>query len=507
MRFKFVRTLLVLALLGNIIVWHRIWRLFSAQNTLRLLTPSIVTPDPKFHRRLSRLVTVVIRQFETFENDVTSTVESVLTFFPTIPILIVSNELPYPPLELDFANESMQNVKLINLQPEFNKSYDERNPLFYIRTKYVLFLPDGSRFSTKQIMQETVSHATKLGVVSVPVGSVTLNCVNIDLKVREWSLKFSYTTGNECDGINGKHATMLETKLLKKLTDPFLLPFTDALYIQTTALGAKIHMLSNCRFNEGKSLYKTQQSLWKVQQLYQSRERSMFEKLGIKKVIRASNSIEWYGCSRESNRCFGSVINGIPSYLYQNRYTPPCCLSGLRKVAHHVFDKLEEVGIRFWLESGSLLGAMRNGDILPWDHEVQIGVNRDDLERSPWLIKAMNKPIADNHGFLWEKATEGEFFKVQYSKVNHLTVNILPFYARNGSMVKDAWFLNNKDFPEQFLHPMSSIEFAGRQVPCPNNIRDFLELKYFRGVIENPELPGKISFQEFVHEKLIFRSN
>lgn len=241
MRFKFVRTLLVLALLGNIIVWYRIWRLFATQNTLRLLTPNIVTPDPpqKFHRRLARLVTVVIREFETFENDVTSTVESILNFFPTIPILIISNELPYPPLELDFANESMQNVKLINLQPEFNKSYDERNPLFYVRTKFVLFLPDGSRLSTKQIIQETVSQATKLGIVSVPVGSVTLNCINIDLKVKEWSVKFSYTTGNECDGVNGKHATMLETKLLKKLTDPFLLPFTDALYIQTTALGAK----------------------------------------------------------------------------------------------------------------------------------------------------------------------------------------------------------------------------------------------------------------------------
>lgn len=90
------------------------------------------------------------------------------------------------------------------------------------------------------IFQETVSQTTKLGAVGVPVGSITLNCVNIDLKVKEWSLKFSYTMGTECDGINGKHATMLETKLLRKLTDPFLLPFTDALYIQTTALGVKV---------------------------------------------------------------------------------------------------------------------------------------------------------------------------------------------------------------------------------------------------------------------------
>ena len=496
MRFKFVRTLLVLALLGNIIIWHRIWRLFATQNAFRLLTPSMVTPDPphKLHRRLARLVTVVIRQFESFENDVTATVESVLHFYPTIPILIVCNELPYPPLELDFANESMGNVKLVNLQPEFNRSYDERNPLFYVRTKYVLFLPDASRLSSKQVMQETLSQVAKLGIVTVPLGRATLNCIHIDLKVKEWTLKFSHIMGDQCDAVSGKHATMVETRLLRKLTDPFLLPFTDALYIQTTAIGAKIHILTNYQFNEGKSLHRNQQSQWKVQQLHQSRERSMFEKLGIKKVIRASNSIEWYGCSRERSRCFGSVINGVPSYLYQNRYAPPCCLSGLRKVAHHVFDQLEEVGIRFWLEGSSLLGAMRNGDILPWDHEVQIGINRDDVDRSQWLIKAMSKPVVDNHGFVWEKATEGVFFKVQYSKTNHLNANILPFYGRNGSMIKDAWFLNNKDFPEQFLHPMSSIEFAGRQVPCPNNIRDFLELKYFKGVIENPEIPGKLYF-------------
>lgn len=287
MRFKFVRTLLVLALLGNIIIWHRIWRLFATQNTFRLLTPSMVTPDPphKLHRRLARLVTVVIRQFETFENDVTATVESVLHFYPTIPILIVCNELPYPPLELDFANESMENVKLVNLQPEFNRSYDERNPLFYVRTKYVLFLPDGSRLSSKQVvqvrnfiyfyryvctcymsrilfrketimfktpfskhllflLQETLSQVAKLGIVTVPLGRVTLNCIRIDLKVKEWTLRFSHIMGNECDAVSGKHATMVETRLLRKLTDPFLLPFTDALYIQTTAIGAKVQLIN-----------------------------------------------------------------------------------------------------------------------------------------------------------------------------------------------------------------------------------------------------------------------
>ncbi|XP_066595062.1 ribitol 5-phosphate transferase FKRP [Prorops nasuta] len=496
MRLRFIRALLVLALLGNIIVWHRIWKLFAAQNSSHLLVSNVVTSDSpqKLHRRIARLVTVVIRQFETFENDVAATVESVLNSFPTIPTLVICDGIPYPPLELDFTNDSMRNVKLVNVQPEFNKSYDERNPLYYIRTKYVLFLPDATRLSTKQTMQESISQVAKLGIVSVPVGKVTLTCLNLGLKIKEWSLQFVQVEGTECDSVTGKHVTILETKILKRLSDPFLLPFTEALYIQTAAIGTKVHILKNYQFNKGKPLFRSQQAQWKIQQLHQDREQIMFKKLGIKKVIRASSSVEWYGCSRDTARCFGSVINGIPSYLYLKRYTPPCCLAGLRKVAHYVFDKLEEVGIRFWLEGGSLLGAMRSGDILPWDHDVQIGINRDDLERSQWLVKAKRKSVTDNLGFVWEKATEGEFFKVQYSKTNHLHVTLLPFYAKNGSMTKDSWFLNNCDFPEQFLHPMSSIEFAGRQVPCPNNIRDFLEYKYFKGVIENPVIPGKLSF-------------
>ncbi|XP_015109775.1 fukutin-related protein [Diachasma alloeum] len=494
MRVKFVRTLLVLALLGNIIIWHKIWWLFTSQHLSRPATssaPSSHDTPQRLHRRLARLVTIVVRQFETFENDVAATVESVLNSFPAMPILIVCNELPYPPLEINFSNDTFKNVRLINLQPEFNKSFDERNPLYYVRTKFVLFLPDSARISSKQVVQEAVTKTSRTGAVAIPVGKNQLACLELTLKIREWSLRLSKVPGQLCDAVMGRHATMIDVNALKKLSDPFMLPFTESFYIQTSVTGLKIQLMHH-QLNEGKPLFRSQQSQWKLQQLHQRRERSMFERFGIKKVTRTSGSVDWYGCSRETQRCFGSIVNGVPSYLYQNRYTPPCCLAGLRKVAHHVFDNLEKAGIRYWLEGSSLLGAMRNGDILPWDYQVEVGVNRDDLSRCPWLVKARNKPIADNYGFVWEKATEGEFFKVQYSKSNRLHVNLLPFYVKNGTMVRDSWFLKNRDFPDQFLHPMSNIEFAGRLVSSPNNIRDFLEIKYYKGVVENPELPGKI---------------
>lgn len=152
MRFRFARGILILILLGNIIVWHKIWRLFTVQNKSLKDISNISENPQKFHRRLARLVTVVIRQFETFENDVASTVESILNSFPIIQILIVCDELPYPPLELNLSNNT-QNLRLVNLQPDFNKSFDERNPLFYVRTKFILIVPDSTRISSKHMLQ------------------------------------------------------------------------------------------------------------------------------------------------------------------------------------------------------------------------------------------------------------------------------------------------------------------------------------------------------------------
>lgn len=157
MRLKLTKSLLIAILLGNVIIWYKIWKIFAVNQSSQSLSltdnvPSSEIPQ-KLHRRLARLVTVVIRQFESFENDVATTVRFVLNSFPTMTIVIVCDEFLYPPLELDFNNESLRNVHLVNLQPNFNRSLEERDPLNYVHTKYVVFLPDATRLITKQTLQ------------------------------------------------------------------------------------------------------------------------------------------------------------------------------------------------------------------------------------------------------------------------------------------------------------------------------------------------------------------
>ena len=78
-------------------------------------------------------------------------------------------------------------------------------------------------------------------------------------------------------------------------------------------------------------------------------------------------------------------------------------------------------------------------------------------------------------------------------------VDIFPFYEKNGIMTKDTWFKTHKqdtEFPAHYLQPLTKVNFLGVKASAPNNIREFLELKFGKGVIENPEYPNPAKLKQ-----------
>ncbi|KAK6643156.1 hypothetical protein RUM43_004659 [Polyplax serrata] len=454
---------------------------------------------------LEQQITVVLRYNRDSPKQVVATVNSFLSVFPLIHVIIVSDTLLPKEVELALSNSSSF-ILNIPLKLDLLNLILDRNVANYITTKYIFIAPPGTvpfsqrdGFSFVKILNKYQNT-----IIAVPVKREVVKCLNLELNLLQWSMSYKMCKNNSyCDSVKGDHGIFMSTDTMKQIAEPFMLPFPEALYIQTTSLNFKVMVINTI------TLQMMDKYTQKIDFTYknQIQRQIMYKQFKIKKVVREDGTIEWHGCTRNTQRCFPSVINSIPDYLNQRRWTPPCCLKVLRETVHHVFKILKDCNVTFWLEGGSLLGAMRMKDIIPWDYDVDIGIYLQDIDKCSWLRmvhlskhqKNTLASIVDNDGFVWEKASpeEGDFYRVQASVHNHLHVDIFPFFSRDGIMTKKTWFSTHPqdmEFPEHYLKPLTTIEFAGIEAPAPNNVKEFLELKFGKGCVENPQYPNSKLF-------------
>lgn len=432
-------------------------------------------------------VTVLIPYFEPFDNDLSNTVKDFQKYYPSLCILVLSEKIPYPYPRINDPKVRFVFKKVNPTIPKY-----ETDPLSYIKTNHILIVPDGTRVKKNAIEQlfKTLEE-TKNKIVAAPIDG--LRCSSIDFDIKRWTIAYLIQHNpKKCDFIDGA-ALLFHKEILRNFSEPFSNLFYESFFIQAKLNDLNTYIESSSAFfKRGKYLFTSSHLKWKHDMSVEKQKKALYEQFGIKRLLTSSGQEKWFGCSKTSARCFPSVLD-VPYFLLQGRWTPPCCLQALRETARHVFSTYENFGIVYWLEGGSLLGAVRNHDIIPWDYDVDIGMYLNDIEKVAFLKKVWSgDKHTDYEGFVWERASEGDFIRVQYSQTNHLHVDIFPFYEKNGVMTKNTWFKTHRqdmEFPARYLKPLKRLKFVGIDAMVPNNYRDFLEMKFGRGVIEKPEYP------------------
>jgi lipopolysaccharide cholinephosphotransferase len=56
-----------------------------------------------------------------------------------------------------------------------------------------------------------------------------------------------------------------------------------------------------------------------------------------------------------------------------------------------VKEVFDERGIRYWLDWGTLLGAVREGKMIEWDHDIDLGTMDDNLEKIVSIFPELEK--------------------------------------------------------------------------------------------------------------------
>lgn len=139
-------------------------------------------------------------------------------------------------------------------------------------------------------------------------------------------------------------------------------------------------------------------------------------------------------------------------------------------------EVLDQHSIPFWLEDGTLLGAVRDGRMIPWDHDIDLGSFKESFQ-SKEIRKSVSRQL-ENKGF------SIYFFPNSigiYGKDFHTDI-ILIERAENKRYFIVSRFLSQNSISHLLvkLHKLSKASFYGK--PRLKNIagaRDLIKTNFF----------------------------
>jgi len=360
----FIFILLILLLCLNFIILFRLLTSQSADESRRLVRDesNVQTVEGVSD------ATFILGEFEEFSNDVSYTLGNVSVRFARSQMVVIFSRLPYPPINLT----GVVNAQLIVTDPYPGFPVAESRPDHYINSKYVIIIPDSVRPGLGidldymiDFLKDQSALDKSVSVAAWPLTS-NISCLGLHADLRSWTLRYSHTLNDlatkdsmKCDAIEGSHFVLLmSTRTLLNFSLPFLRPLHRTLFIQNVLRRGTVAVdlrfgYGNKRWYKAKDTFQLDSHLkWKRKLKEVARLKMAYNALGVKLVQwntgnslrnssqRVSNSVKWYGCSKDSDRCFGTVLNDVPDYIHAGRWTPPCCLRALRETATQVFKTL-----------------------------------------------------------------------------------------------------------------------------------------------------------------------
>jgi len=126
------------------------------------------------------------------------------------------------------------------------------------------------------------------------------------------------------------------------------------------------------------------------------------------------------GVTQYSGSTLGGANCPVPNWVYRGWAAPSCCKETMRHLLFYISDVFRELGIRFIVTDGVLLGSYKFGGMLDWDADVDLHIHDDDFHRLADEVK----PRVAKDGHYLRLHENNNSWLLQANEQNYLLIEL-----------------------------------------------------------------------------------
>jgi phosphorylcholine metabolism protein LicD len=169
-------------------------------------------------------------------------------------------------------------------------------------------------------------------------------------------------------------------------------------------------------------------------------------------------------CTQATRRCGDDKHSSHYGYWFLGEDTPVCCASALAEILFWLADLLDAERIPYFILWGTHLGAVRHKGIIPWDFDVDVGIEAG-YEEQVWDLVSR---AGAERGYDLTKVDDYTL-RVAFSKLNfqHVDIEIFRDHEELEDTIYTHTIYGKVVIARSAMYPLRQFEFYGRKLTGP----------------------------------------
>jgi len=158
-------------------------------------------------------------------------------------------------------------------------------------------------------------------------------------------------------------------------------------------------------------------------------------------------------------------------------------LARMMGMLFETLDLLERYGIKYWIDDGTLLGIIREGGLIPWDFDVDLGIAGQSVPRLLELKYRFLPKYILRHKTIDNPWIPGGIKGLKVKTIWEKLINInfhIDLFAKYKVGDRYQWIDSGalKRIECRYYDNLEHIKWKGRTIPIPAHPEDYLAIRY-----------------------------